>query len=237
MGDAAGQHAQALQFLSFHGLHAGALEIGYIDVGADVACKGAAEGEARNSAAQHPAVVPVRPAQPVFDVEVAAGIKCRTIAGVATVQVIGVDTFGPAIAQFLFQGPAREDQPRLIEKRAELVGRGNPHHDRRRVSQIPEEFFTFAQRRLGLLALGDIETGAHQAGRLASLVEQHRGFREQPTYASVRQQHAEFGFPVMLPRDGLLPERPHALPIVRMNQSEPIGVRAGRAKELGISRG
>ena len=118
MRDAAGQRTQAFQLLSFHVLHLGTFEIGDIDIGSDIAGESSARRKAGNAAAQQPPVLAIGPAHPVLDVEVLASIKGRTVAGIAALRIVGVDALGPAVAQLLFHGPARKDQPGFIEKGA-----------------------------------------------------------------------------------------------------------------------
>ena len=117
----------------------------------------------------------------------AAGIKCLTVAGKTALRVIGVDALDPSVAQLLLHRPARKAQPGLVEKGAELVRAGDPHHHRRRVRQIAEERFAFAQRGFGLLALGDIQNHSHQASRLAGVVKLYVALRKHPAKSPIRR--------------------------------------------------
>src|SRR5262249_3909102 len=127
----------------------------------------------------------------------------------------------PTVAQLLFHGAACKVQPGLVEKREQLVWTRDPDHDGSHVGHVAEARFTFLQRTLNVLALGDIEADACHADRLAGVVEIHRTLSKQPVNAPVRPHHAEFSVPNVSVFEALPQEALHTLAVGWMNQSEP----------------
>src|SRR5215831_14640197 len=93
-----------------------ALEICNVDIGADIAGKLAAGSIARNAAAQNPPVFSVPTAQAALQVEGPTGVKRGAEGFGAASGVLWMNTGCPAVTEFLFQAPAGECQPGLIDK-------------------------------------------------------------------------------------------------------------------------
>src|SRR5262249_47994790 len=74
----------------------------------------------------------------------------------ASLQVLRVDSFRPAIAQFLLSGSSSEIQPGLIEICAELVGSRHPNQHRRCVCDQSETLLAFPYRVFSLVTLGSV---------------------------------------------------------------------------------
>ena len=75
------------------------------------------------------------PSQAVFHLERLMSVEVLKVVIHAALKVLGVNPFGPAIADLLGQGPAREGQPPLVEVVAEGVGAGPPDQDGRLLHQ------------------------------------------------------------------------------------------------------
>ena len=95
-------------------------------------------------------------AQPVFHAERLALVKrsgenCKT-----TVNIVGVNAFGPAIAQLLFNGPSGKIQPDLIEIVAFFIGSGSPDKRLSGISQLAVLQFTLLQCNFGNFPVGNI---------------------------------------------------------------------------------
>src|SRR5215469_10732815 len=72
------------------------------------------------------------------------------------IQVLGMYSLKPAVAQFLFQSSTRKVQPHLIQESTTLINPCRPNHHWRCVGHVPEALLAFPQRRFSLPALSDI---------------------------------------------------------------------------------
>src|SRR5262245_56980057 len=98
---------------------------------------------------QHPPVFSVIATQAVFHLKWFPGVEARGICFKTVRAIVRMNTFRPALAQFLFHGASGEGEPRLVEERAEFVRSRSPDHDRRPVSQDTELFLAGAQPLFG----------------------------------------------------------------------------------------
>src|SRR5262249_47304088 len=92
-----------------------------VNAGGDKAEETLVAGMARHANILDPAILAVMPEQAVLHAEFFACVETARENIGATLDVIGVDAFGPAIAQRLAERTAREFQPWLIEPGTELV--------------------------------------------------------------------------------------------------------------------
>src|SRR5271157_1298975 len=97
------------------------LSVGDVNTRADVPGENAIWGEPWNPVVQDPAVFAVVPPQPVLHCKRSASLQCRDIGLQASLQVIGVDALGPALAQLLLDGPSSEVEPLLVKVIAPLI--------------------------------------------------------------------------------------------------------------------
>ncbi len=71
-----------------------------------------------------------------------------------------MDVLGPAVAEFLVDGPTDEIEPDLVEPGALTVGTADPHHHRCGIGHQAEALFALTQRIFGALALGHVKREA-----------------------------------------------------------------------------
>src|SRR6516164_174914 len=131
MRDTTRQCTEAFQLLSGERLLLDTLEIRDVDSRTDIAGENPTWPKTGYPLVQHPSELSVHSTQPVFHLEVSAEVKRRSLSGETAVKVIGMNTLGPAVAEFLLHGATREDQPAFVEKSEELVRAGCPDHYRR----------------------------------------------------------------------------------------------------------
>src|SRR5262249_5738172 len=101
-----------------------------VDAGADIADEGAIVGAAGSAGVVDPAILAVMPPQPILHAKRRAGVEMTDVDPQATVEIVGMHAVGPAVAELLRHGAPGEGEPRPIEPGAELVGAGDPDHDR-----------------------------------------------------------------------------------------------------------
>ena len=121
------------------------LAIGDIETGADVAGETAVRSVSGNARVEEPSVHAVGSADPILHLEGLACIECRRVCLPASVHILRVDAFQPAVAEFLLEGPARELQPWAIDEVAQLVRTGPPDQDRSGIRHEAETLFALAQ--------------------------------------------------------------------------------------------
>ncbi len=90
-----------------------------------------------NAPIEYPAIVAVTIAQAVLHFEWFAPAKVFQIVTQATIKVVPVNAFRPAIAKLLLEHAARKREPGLVEVVAPCVSTGAPNHHRRIVNQQP----------------------------------------------------------------------------------------------------
>src|SRR5262249_15104122 len=118
--------------------------LGDVYARADVAEKVAAGRESRDAMIQQPAVLAVMAPQTVLHLKWFSRFEGRDIDFQAALVILWVNTFRPAVAQFLFHRASSEVEPVFVEESAEFVHSGHPDHDRRRVRQNTELFLVRA---------------------------------------------------------------------------------------------
>ena len=97
----------------------------------------------------------------VFPTDAAALLFGALIFSVA---IFGMNPLNPAVADLFLQRPAPKDEPRQIEKIAQLVGTGPPDQNRGRISHHMKQLFTFAQRFFRAAAPSPRPTGPPRTG-------------------------------------------------------------------------
>src|SRR5262245_6906890 len=126
-------------------LHLGLLALRDVNARADVANESAVRRRPRIAAVQYPTVLAVSPPESVFHPEVSPRIECRYVFRHAALPIVGMNSFGPAVAEFLRDRSTSEIQPRLVEVNAALGGIRHPDHDWRRIRHRPKSGFTLAK--------------------------------------------------------------------------------------------
>src|SRR5271157_3197618 len=132
------------------------LSVGDIEARADVPGENAIWGEPGNPVLENPAILAVLPPQPVIHCKGRASVQCRYVGLPASLQVIGVDALGPALAHLLLDGPSSEVEPLLVEVIALLICVRAPDQDRGGIGQSSKPLLTLPKRVLGPLPLGDV---------------------------------------------------------------------------------
>ena len=136
-----------------------------------------------NGAAEidYPAEFAVMSAQAVFHLKGSVSGKGFGIGGKAVFHVVRVHAFCPAVAHFLFHGPAGEIQPGGIEPVAQGVLSGAPDEGRSLVQYGEIELRRFGKVGLSQLARGDVD---------GNTVPQSGAVREPDRGAARVQPHA-----------------------------------------------
>src|ERR1700739_237568 len=98
----------------------------HIDSDSDVTGKRSVLVESRHADVKEPAILSVPTPEPVFHPESFALIKRLCVGHKTSLQVIWVDAFCPADAEFFLHGTPREIQPGLVEVCKKLVRAGHP---------------------------------------------------------------------------------------------------------------
>ena len=149
-------HHQAESLFALPNLHLSPPAVRDVEARADVSKASAIWGEPWNPVVQDPAVFAVVPPQPVLHRKRRACVECRDIGLQASLQVIGVDALGPAVAHLLLDGPSSEVEPLLVEVIAELICVRAPDQDRGGIGQGAKPLLTLLKCLLGSLPLGDV---------------------------------------------------------------------------------
>src|SRR5580693_2189441 len=100
-----------------------------VDTGADVARKGTLL-KLWDSLVKNPAILSIMSPKPILHFESLAPVERVGIGFQTSVQVLGMDTFRPAVSQRRLNGTTRELQPGLIEVGTELFWTRHPNHHR-----------------------------------------------------------------------------------------------------------
>lgn len=101
----------------------------YIDTTSDVAHEYARVIVKGDTPVKDPAVDAIVSAEAVFHFEDFPAGKMFGVYFEAAVEIVGVNTFCPSVAGFLFHGPPGEGQPDLVEIIAFHCGGGSPDHN------------------------------------------------------------------------------------------------------------
>src|SRR5713226_8667976 len=115
------------------------LAVGDVRARSSVPAKHSAYADPRRSMAEHPPILPVGAAQPVFERERFPRPECLPASLDAGLTVVPMDALEPSAAKFLCERPARERQPSPIEKGAPVVGPRQPEHHRSVVRNRTEQ--------------------------------------------------------------------------------------------------
>jgi hypothetical protein len=121
-------------------------ELRHVEARADVTGKRTVGIEQRRGIVQHPPVFAVMPPKPIFHHEGFTMVEGASVGLQALLQIRGVYTVCPAIADLGLEGSPGEIEPWLVEVRAALVGAGNPDEERQAVRHQPEQPFAFSGR-------------------------------------------------------------------------------------------
>ena len=195
VGDAAGERAHRLHLLRLPQLRLepvprlfGLPPLGDVDAGADVAGEPAMRVEAGHGVRRHPAELAVGALQAIVHLERSLRLERGLMPRQHHQALVGVDALGPAVAGGRVQGAAGEFQPAPVEEVAAPIRPARPHQHRRGIGERAEALLALAQRRLGALAVGDVDHHAAQRGRTA-VDDVHGHAVLQPDHASVRGEH------------------------------------------------
>src|SRR5215472_1682983 len=139
----------------------GQLLIGDVTRRTDVAAKGTIGVESRYAIIENPAIFSIMSAEAILHLKKLAPIERLLISLQATLEVLSVDPFRPAISKLLVNGASGEHQPGLIEISTQLVGAGHPDHHRNRGGDQSEAFLTFVKLFFRPFAFGNISHHAH----------------------------------------------------------------------------
>jgi hypothetical protein len=131
------------------------LPFGHIEAGANKSHE-LAMSVTRHAGVHYPTIFAIGAPQPELYLESATGVKGRAAGAEAVVQIIGMHTADPTLAEFLSHGAAGEIQPCLVKERAKLVWARYPDHHRGHVGHIPKTLFALTQSRFGLLTFRDV---------------------------------------------------------------------------------
>src|SRR6516165_3742519 len=101
-----------------------------IDAGADITKKPAVAAVARNAGVVDPMICAVVPAKPVLHAKLFPSVKVADVGFQATVNIVSMNAFGPAVSQLLRHAASRVGEPWFVEPDAAFVLTGNPYHDR-----------------------------------------------------------------------------------------------------------
>src|SRR5262249_3781362 len=110
----------------------------------DITNKVAVGCESRDTTIKNPAVFTVATPEPILRSKTLTRGERRCELAHASLEVIGVHPFGPAIAQLLFKSSAGEVEPRLTNICTLYIGVGHPDQHRRGVRQTPKPLLTLA---------------------------------------------------------------------------------------------
>ena len=172
VGDAAGERAHRLHLLRLPELRLeplaglfGPAPLGDVDGGADVAGEGAAGVDARDAVRRHPAILAVGAARAGIDLEGLPLLEGAEEDIGPDLPVVWVQEIVPAVGRHLVELPPEEGNPLLVDEIGLAEGVRGPHHHRRGIGQGAEALFALPQRRLGTLAVGDVDHDAAQRSR------------------------------------------------------------------------
>src|SRR5689334_18563529 len=101
-------------------------------------------------------ILTVTTTQTILHREWLSCIKRAGISRQTSIEIVTMHTFAPAVTELFFHLSPRKVEPRFIEKRAELICSGHPHHHRRGIGHPAETRLTFSQRVLGPPAFDQI---------------------------------------------------------------------------------
>src|ERR1700688_2927750 len=117
-----------------------ALEIGDVNIGADIACE-LSTRVSGNSTLYDPAIFSIRSPEAIFHPERLSGVECRQEDIEASLQIVWIYAFRPSTADFLLHRSASEFKPRFVEIIAEGIRSGHPNQNRRSVGHDLEPGF------------------------------------------------------------------------------------------------
>ena len=123
MGNAAGQHSEALQLLHRQHVVLLSLQLRDVDRDGDVP-EIPATDEPRCAGGEHGSILTVRAAQPKLDLKGALPLDGGENAGADCLGIIGMNQFQESFARELFLGSAREDQHLPVAERHSPAGVG-----------------------------------------------------------------------------------------------------------------
>ena len=120
-------HGQPEPIVGDLALGFGARELRHVEARADVTSERTVGIEQRRRIVEDPPVFAVMPPKPILHYERRAVVEGAGVRVQAMLQICGVDTVCPAIADFeLEEGSPGEVEPRLVEVGAAFVGARNP---------------------------------------------------------------------------------------------------------------
>ena len=116
-----------------------ASEFRHVEARADVTSERTVGIEQRRCIVQDPPVFAVMAAKPIFHHERFTTVEGADVRVQAMLQIGGVDTVCPTIADLGLERSPGEVEPRLVEVGAALVAARNPHEQRQAVRHQPEQ--------------------------------------------------------------------------------------------------
>src|SRR5438270_8418464 len=126
-------HVTASQFQS---RELGRFAVVDVDAGSDVSGECAVGEKTGGAGIVDPVVFAVVTPQAVFHGEGLSFVEGFDVDCQASLQIVGVNSFRPSVAEFLVDGAPGKCEPAAVKVRAELVGARHPHHDRSAVAMV-----------------------------------------------------------------------------------------------------
>jgi hypothetical protein len=125
-------------------LQLSASEFRHVEARTDVTSERTGGVVQRPRVVQNRAVFAVTTAKPILNHERLTLIEGPVVCFQAMLQICGMDTTCPPIAELRVERSSREVKPLFIEIGAPLVGAGNPDQQRKAVRHEPEQFVAIA---------------------------------------------------------------------------------------------
>src|SRR5579863_10093066 len=104
------------------------LQVGDINIGADIAREFSCARVSWNTALNHPSVFAIRPLEPIVHAKRFLGLECWQKTVKTELHIIRVYTLYPSQTDLLLHGSSREIQPRFAEIIAKSVRSRSPDH-------------------------------------------------------------------------------------------------------------
>jgi hypothetical protein len=136
-------HGQLESIVGHVSLGFGAPELRDVEGRADIAGKRTVGIEHRRRTVQDPPVFAVMPAQPIVHHERFTAVEGARVRLQATLQIRGVYTLCPTVADLGLEGSPGKVEPRLVEVSGALVGARKPGEQRQSIHHQPEEPIAF----------------------------------------------------------------------------------------------
>src|SRR6266849_2032883 len=132
------------------------LALGNIDTDPDVTDKRAFLIKSGHSNVDNPSIVSVVASKPILHPELFTTIKGLRVRVQASLQIVGMNPFRPSVPEFGVHGSPGEDQPWLIEVRAQLVDTGHPDQYRRAIRDQAKTLVALLHRLVRSLSFSNV---------------------------------------------------------------------------------